>query len=203
MSNGCSSQLSRPSLEIAFFINRTERLAWRGYQRETARNAAQSITNLLARTDDALTLANSLSEGEPARWSRAMSRLFQQYPYILEIIRLDAGGQVLSVVADSSHPGWMTHRLQENSSALLAGRQYASGRWRPGGKLRSSPADHRGALAAQTARSEGDQGFIRAIPPGFLLEGQGGVIVYGEQVQPGNLGYRPARAGEQPRHLPG
>jgi hypothetical protein len=66
------------SLEIAFFINRTERLAWRGYQRETARNAAQSITNLLARTDDALTLANSLSEGEPARWSRAMSRLFQQ-----------------------------------------------------------------------------------------------------------------------------
>ena len=87
------------SLSVFYFVNRVESAAWRGRQSEAAQNAAATVSGFILRVQDALTVISIVSSDQLAVESDELIALLQENKAILEIIRMDAAG---NVVADAA-----------------------------------------------------------------------------------------------------
>ena len=84
------------SLSVFYFVNRTESTAWRGRQSEAAQNAAATVSGFIQRVQDALTVISIISPHQLATDSDELIALLQENTAILEIIRMDASGNVIA-----------------------------------------------------------------------------------------------------------
>ncbi len=84
-------------LGVAFLVNRTEQTGWRGRQQEAAQRAAQTVGAFLEREQRVLLLLDLFGHDElAAERSTELANLLRRNPALLEIVYLNAAGQVLA-----------------------------------------------------------------------------------------------------------
>ena len=85
------------TLAVALLVNRAEESGWRGRQHEAARRAAQTVSAFLTREQRVLLLIDVFGRDElSALQSSEMEELLHRDPALLEIVYLDAVGQIIS-----------------------------------------------------------------------------------------------------------
>ncbi|MER2529541.1 MAG: ATP-binding protein, partial [Candidatus Competibacter denitrificans] len=85
------------ALAVALLVNRAEESGWRGRQHEAARRAAQTVSAFLTREQRVLLLIDVFGRDElSALQSSEMEELLRRDPALLEIVYLDAVGQIIS-----------------------------------------------------------------------------------------------------------
>jgi signal transduction histidine kinase/Tfp pilus assembly protein PilN len=82
-------------LGVTFFVYRTERESWQSRQVEAAHSAAQTVDAFMRQVQDSLTLVSVLDSAYLQDSPQVLQDVLAQIPALLEIIRLDADGQVL------------------------------------------------------------------------------------------------------------
>lgn len=81
---------------VYYFILTTEQRTWRQRQDEAARYAAEVVSTFMERTVGSLNAAGLLDADLLAIQPNLLDQLLAQNPALLEIVRLDARGQVIS-----------------------------------------------------------------------------------------------------------
>ncbi len=82
---------------VAYLVNRTEQVGWRGRQQEAAQRAAETVSAFLAREQRVLLLLDLFGHDElAAAGSAELAELRRRNPALLEIVYLNAAGQVLA-----------------------------------------------------------------------------------------------------------
>jgi len=84
------------SISVFYFVSRTEEAAWRGRQEEAALRAAETVGVFLQRVTDFLALTGSLDRNTLESDPQMLGELLMQIPALLEVVRLDADGNVLA-----------------------------------------------------------------------------------------------------------
>lgn len=84
------------SLSVFYFVNRTESEAWRGRQREAARNAAGTVNGFIQRVRDAMIVVSIVEPDQFVKDADELSALIQENAAFLEIVRVDASGRVFA-----------------------------------------------------------------------------------------------------------
>ncbi len=84
------------SISVFYFVSRTEEAAWQGRQEEAALRAAETVGVFLQRVTDFLALTGSLDRESLESDPQMMGDLLAQIPALLEVVRLDADGNVLA-----------------------------------------------------------------------------------------------------------
>ena len=77
-------------------IRRTEASAWLSRQTEAAHSAGDTVAGFLQRTEDTLNLMSLLGRDELAVQPEVIRQVLQYNPALLEIVALDANGQVVA-----------------------------------------------------------------------------------------------------------
>jgi len=84
-------------LAVAYLVHRTEQAGWEGRQQEAARLAAQGVSEFLTREQQFLQLLDLFGRDEFIdQRSSELEQLLQQNSDLLEVVYLDAAGQVLA-----------------------------------------------------------------------------------------------------------
>ena len=84
-------------LAVGYLVGRTEQAGWRGRQQEAAQRAAQTVGEFLAREQAVLRVLDLFGRDEmAAERSSELEELLRRNPALLEIVYLDAAGQVLA-----------------------------------------------------------------------------------------------------------
>ncbi len=81
---------------VFYFISQNEQHAWQGRQGEAARHAGDTVVVFVQRMEDTMSLVSSLQRDELIANPQLMPRLLKQNPALLELIRLDANGQIFA-----------------------------------------------------------------------------------------------------------
>ncbi|MCB0163733.1 MAG: cache domain-containing protein, partial [Anaerolineae bacterium] len=81
---------------VYYFILTTEQRTWRQRQDEAARSAAEVVSTFMERTVSSLNAASLLDADLLADQPHLLKQLLAQNPALLEIVRLDQRGQVIS-----------------------------------------------------------------------------------------------------------
>ncbi len=84
------------SISVFYFVSRTEEVGWQGRQEEAALRAAETVGVFLQRVTDFLALTGSLDRDSLESDPQMMDELLMQIPALLEIVRLDADGNVVA-----------------------------------------------------------------------------------------------------------
>ncbi len=87
------------SLSVFYFVNRVESAAWRGRQSEAAQNAAATVAGFIQRVQDALVVISIVPPDRAGLESDGLIALLQENKAILEIIHMDAAGNVIASAA--------------------------------------------------------------------------------------------------------
>ncbi len=84
------------AIGVSGSVTQIESEAWRGRQREAARNAARTVATFFQRAEDFLSLVSLLGADEMQANSQTLSDMLEQYPAFLEVVHVDAGGRVFA-----------------------------------------------------------------------------------------------------------
>jgi PAS domain S-box-containing protein len=84
------------AVSVSGSVTQIESEAWRGRQREAARNAAQTVATFFQRAEDFLSLVSLFGADELRADPQPLRELLEQYPAFLEVVYVDAGGRVLA-----------------------------------------------------------------------------------------------------------
>jgi PAS domain S-box-containing protein len=91
------------ALSVFYFTYRTESESWQGRQSEAARNAAGTVSGLILRVQDSLTVLSIVEPDRLVADSDELQALLEHNPALLEIVRTDSRGTVVaSAYRDSS-----------------------------------------------------------------------------------------------------
>ncbi len=84
-------------LGVAYLVNRTEQEGWRGRQQEAVRRAAETVDAFLTRKQRVLLLLDEFGHDElMVEHSTALEEFLRRHSVFLEIVYLNATGQVLA-----------------------------------------------------------------------------------------------------------
>ncbi|HYQ91216.1 MAG TPA: ATP-binding protein, partial [Candidatus Competibacteraceae bacterium] len=90
-------------LGVSYLVNRTEQAGWHGRQQEATQRAAEAISAFLEREQRVLLLLDLFGHDElVAERSEELEELLQGNPAFLEIVYLNAAGQVLAYAPKGS-----------------------------------------------------------------------------------------------------
>ncbi len=78
------------------FVESIEQEGWAGRQREAAINAVRTIDDFLSRVEDTMNLVGALSVEQIERSPELLSAILDRVPAWIEIVRVDASGQMLA-----------------------------------------------------------------------------------------------------------
>ncbi len=78
------------------FVESIEQEGWAGRQREAAINAVRTIDDFLLRVEDTMNLVGALSVEQIERSPELLSAILDRVPAWIEIVRVDASGQMLA-----------------------------------------------------------------------------------------------------------
>ena len=89
---------------ITQFIYNTEQLAWESREREAARNAARTVEGFLRQVHDYMALVGVLDRSYLASSPNAMYDLLHENEALLEVVRVDAEGDVFASASQGDVP---------------------------------------------------------------------------------------------------
>src|SRR5687768_14904749 len=80
---------------ILYFTYQTEQAAWRGRQFEASQNSATYVAAFVQRAQDQLQMAGSLDPDYLVNNPETLKNVLERVPAFLEVVSLDANGQVV------------------------------------------------------------------------------------------------------------
>ncbi len=87
---------------VTYFAFLTEQEAWQGRQVEATRNAVETVAVFLQHIEEALRLVGTVDSGRLIAEDSFIHALLQQNSALLEVVRLDAGGNVILGAAEDA-----------------------------------------------------------------------------------------------------
>jgi signal transduction histidine kinase len=81
---------------VFYFTYKNEQRFWDGRQQETARHAAKTVEELIEYTFNTMAMVSMIELDQQAQQLQVIDDLIGQNPTLLELIRVDANGQVLA-----------------------------------------------------------------------------------------------------------